>query len=923
MLSNRFLWIMIVGQLVSSYKFSDEDWSSFDGYGMKMATNDVIIVLAKNKESQFLVQKVPSDAFNLSTPCFIDYPGVTSNETNFIYSVIVPRYDLQNGSIIFIGENDEDSTRPYPFVGHLFVDDFCQPTYHVHYFNTEQHDEFYVIGVDQYGTVAYGYSSRFAFSYHLQTYNITIFQQWPISNFTPHAVDVSCDHIALVVGYLFESEYNWKPIIYMLTMNVSSLIVSDTWRYIPTNTSWQATTSNRDAGRFTTKHIMSVSIHSNTFQAIVGISSMNVVLRFDITVNLTFLASRDNGYQRGYGHSLGWSDESEGPYPVLLANTYTFPYTWSDSIIYWFTVDEFVSTDPIMPLFPTIQYPRWIELEIKLISIATSSLNVAFLDESGQIYVILAAPTGYYPDTSIAVGTNPSYSVISACPAGTYKYWVGIYICYLCDSGTMTNVEGSIECLTYDCTETNAFCPIGSITNDTYADLNLKIAEKLIYPESPETTNIDDILIMNMFTFGDSSRCLLISPLFWVMIMTFIAILIIIFMGILKFFRQYAHVRLTLKRIFRQADLIREGEVWIGGLASFALLVLLLFSYVFSSAFLNQYPIETTSPSTFACDTTIRNAQFDTSLQSLSTALSDNDQEIFNMLDNQQFILKVDFINTRQQCGQVSITQLIHANPKLINFDCSYDRSILTLSTILESHVTSLTYSFDLAQCIGGFRISLFGVEKSKKDEFGKYVYTVKQLNFSEPFLVNDHTLAYDPSIELRLTRIINKTQPLDNSHYYDYSAMWAPTSISNPAKLFLTFDEYLYYGLLKTKFTLSITEMSYYVMNNQKPITKQAELIFHNLLFTTVCMELFGLGYLAIKLFLLPIFHQFRTFIEKHSNIVHPGPSSKSVESAVNSVQEPIPAPDIFIAKDNDKKVMVHSITKKKIPVSIKRLKK
>jgi hypothetical protein len=132
------------------------------------------------------------------------------------------------------------------------------------------------------------------------------------------------------------------------------------------------------------------------------------------------------------------------------------------------------------------------------------------------------------------------------------------------------------------------------------------------------------------------------------MIMMFIASLITVAMGALKFFKEYANVRLTLKRIFRQADLIQEGEPWAGGLASLSLIVLLLLSYKFISGFLNQYPIESTSPSTFACDTTIRNAQFGTSLQSISTALSNQEQRMFTLLDQQQFILTIDFINTNK-----------------------------------------------------------------------------------------------------------------------------------------------------------------------------------------------------------------------------------------------------------------------------------
>ena len=920
----RLLLLVLVVQLGSSHNFTDDQWDSFDAYGVKLAANDVVIVQARNKDARFVLQFAPFVASNLSSPCYVDYMTVGLDDTSFIYSIVVPKEDLNDASIVFIGENDGQSTSPYPFVGHMRVNSSCQKTYDIQSFSTQVHNEFYVLGIDPTGEVAYGFAGDFAFSYDLHTNNITYLQPWPIANFMPHATDVSNAHVAVIAGFYAQTQNTCRSLVYMLMLNLSSFTVLDHWEYIPVNSSWQAKTLCIDAANFTGKHVMSVSIQSNTSQVLVGVPSMNIVFWFYMSANLTLAAYRENGNQRGYGQSLGWSNEYGGPFPVVLGNTYDFPYTWSSSIIYWFTLNEFVSSDPIMPLFPTIQYPRWIELEAKLISIATANVHVALLDSSGQIYVIVSAPTGSYPDTSAALGFNPAFSTPTLCPSGSYKDWVGIYICYLCPLGHMSDSAGSIECSPYDCTENNAFCPLGSITNDTYSDLNTVISEQPRYPESPETTNIDDILIMNMFTFGDSSRCLVISPLFWMMIMTFIASLIIILMGVLKFFRQYANVRLTLKRIFRQADLIREGEVWIGGLASFALLVLLLFSYIFSSAFLNQYPIETASPSTFACDTTIRNAQFETNLQSLATALSDDEQQMFNMLDEQQFILTIDFINTQLTCKDVSISQIIHANPKAISFNCTYDRSMLSLSTALESHILSMTYDFVHAKPIGGFRIRLYGEQKQTSDTLGKSSYLVRELDYNQPFLLNNHTLAYDPSVEIRLTRIINKTQPLDDTNPYEFTALWAPKSIASISKLFLTFEEYLYYGLLKTSFSISISEMSYYMMNVQKPITKRAEIIFHNLLFTTVCMELFGLAYLTIKLFFLPIFHHIRVFVEKRSNIVHPEPTSEPSELFVDTMQkQPSPPTTAAVVTKHNEKIIRRSTCKKKIVPPTYRLKK
>ncbi|CAF0769011.1 unnamed protein product [Adineta steineri] len=927
----RLYFFINIVQLVSSYTFTNDNWNSFDAYGVKLAINDAVVVQARNRDARFVLQFGPFITSNLSSPCSVDYVGITSSDNNFIYSLVIPKQVSQDASVIFIGENDDYSTSPYPFIGHLRVNSSCTATYDIQYFNSSGHDEFFIVGVDPTGQRAYGFSSRFAFSYNLQTHTITYLQQWPISNFMPHAIDVSSDYVAVIAGFLNQGQNIYRPLVYMLMLNISSLSVLDTWEYTPSNSSWQATTLNTDAGYYTEKHIMSVSIESNTSQVLIGMPSMNIVFWFSMMTNLTLLAYRENGNQRGYGQSLGWSNEVAGPYPILLGNTYSFPYTWSTSIIYWFTPEEFRSSNPIMPLFPTIQCPQWIELKPKLLTIAVATLSVAFLDSSGQIYVIVGAPMGTYPDTSVTIGFNPAFSIPKSCPAGTYKDWIGIYICYLCPFGTMSVSEGSIECSPYNCTDNNSFCPLGSTTNDTYSDLNIFVFDQLAYPESPDTTNIDDILINNMFTFGNSSSCLIISPLFWSMIMTAIAMMIIIFMGFLKFCKQYTKVRHTLKRIFRQADLIGEGEVWVGGLASLALIVLLIFAYTFSSAFLKQYPIETVSPSAFICDTTIRNAQFETQLKSLTTPVSEDDEPIFKLLDEQQFILTIDFINTQQKCNQLQVIQTIHGNPKTIAFNCTYYRSMLSVSIVLQSHTFFMNYNFQNAQTIGGFRISLYGKQHETSSTDGKYNYMVRELNYSQPFFVNNQTLSYDPNVEIRLTRVINKTEPLDDASSEYYTALWAPTSPTSKPDLFLTFDDYLYYGLLKTSLTISTTEISYYIMNNQKPIVKQAEIIFHALLFTTVCIELFGLVYLAIKLIFLPMFHRIRTFVEKHSNVVHPDHSSKSSETFVSTIQElvpppppssPRPPPYVLLSKRHAKPIH-RSTNTKKLPTVKSRPKK
>jgi hypothetical protein len=83
-----------------------------------------------------------------------------------------------------------------------------------------------------------------------------------------------------------------------------------------------------------------------------------------------------------------------------------------------------------------------------------------------------------------------------------------------------------------------------------------------------------------------SGRCLMISPLFWTSIAIGLSIIVI---GILKHCVKSSEsekMRSLLKYIPKHIDSIVEEELWIGGLASFSIVVLVSFAYIFSNAYL-------------------------------------------------------------------------------------------------------------------------------------------------------------------------------------------------------------------------------------------------------------------------------------------------------------------------------------------------
>jgi hypothetical protein len=71
------------------------------------------------------------------------------------------------------------------------------------------------------------------------------------------------------------------------------------------------------------------------------------------------------------------------------------------------------------------------------------------------------------------------------------------------------------------------------------------------------------------------------------------------------------------------------------------------------------------------------------------------------------------------------------------------------------------------------------------------------------------------------------------------------------------------------TELTVVISETSYYIKNRQLPIAKQGEIIFHNLLFTIVCLEIFRLLILLFKLMIDPLLRLIIAKFQKKSDIL------------------------------------------------------
>ncbi|CAF1185943.1 unnamed protein product [Rotaria sordida] len=406
-------------------------------------------------------------------------------------------------------------------------------------------------------------------------------------------------------------------------------------------------------------------------------------------------------------------------------------------------------------------------------------------------------PSGYYSSTiGPTVEVVPAFSSQLPCMPGTYKNVTGIRRCLLCPPGTKTDGINLTITTCINCA-TNTFCPLGSVSDSISNDQLNNITQAVAYPKSPDIAGLDDILFFTLFSIGSSARCVALSPIFWTVIVAAIITLIVSVMLVIKYCvktPKAVYSYKLFKKIFKRTDIIREGEMWVGGLATFCVIVLCVSCCVFSAKYYRSYPIETAGPSTYTCDTSIRNAQFSSSLQSLAVPVADNIQGMMDLLITVQFTLP----NTYK---------------------------------------------------IGGVRIGLSAPGKNKSS-----TAILRDLGFSQTFNQSGSILGQDVRITLQLTKVINNTNPLVSSDDEILSGIWIGSFLVNYHESFMTNTDYLNAPpKTSTNLTLTISETLYYILNEQSPIARLPEIIYHDFLYITMIIGMFVLIFVIVEILILP----------------------------------------------------------------------
>ncbi|UJR37191.1 hypothetical protein I4U23_029899 [Adineta vaga] len=608
---------------------------------------------------------------------------------------------------------------------------------------------------------------------------------------------------------------------------------------------------------------MSVSINNNG-DVLVGVQSMNTVYHLYVDpINLTkiiFKSSRIASTTKsglGFGKKVAWLDDTTA---VILANNVSLDYTdWYSSKIEIYDLsggNELNNTQEPFSSFPTAIQSRYSIFTNHIILMAASyNRSIIFMDSAGSVYIVLPSPSGYYSATHIGnvLGPNVYFSSPSLCPAGFIKQGSaqGKHLfdtCAICPVGTYNPGTVNTTNICIACDTTKYFCPFGSVA-EIPLEYTKQISQAVAFPKSPDITGFEDILLLNMFNTNFETNCLVTTPFFWTLLMISIAIVFLVTMGILKLSGKCENFRTKVEMIFKHFDIINDGERWISGVLSISILLIIIFAGLFTNSFLKQYPKETSQAPAFTCDESLRNSQFSSQMQSLGAAIPTDAKRIFNLLETQSFTMNIGLLNTMVDLN-VTVEKTIGTITETLSRDISVPTNgCILISFNLSATIAVVTINISGSQAIGGIRIGLYGSEIVENNN------RVQELNFSSSFILQNQTLSQEPYFNMELIQVINETKSLSAADPSQFSGLWIPTFIKDDDRNFQTPDEYKkYHTQSQTTVTIDLTQAVYYIFNIEQPIIKTASVIFKNILFASMCMEIFAFAFLFFKLTIAPI---------------------------------------------------------------------
>ncbi|CAF1443955.1 unnamed protein product [Adineta ricciae] len=858
--------------------------------GTKMSVNDDMFVSASNSFSNFAVLMHPFR--NASAGGAVRCNMRWNTTDRFVHSVavvgIAKNSTVNNTQFMFVFAAERISTvTPYVCIG-IISESCASRSLCSDLAGNNSHQEYFLLGVDSNGTYAYGFTSTFVFKLNIYAnvlvLNTTTDSIWPAQGFIPHSMDVASDW-AVVAGYGYTIEYKKDYAALGCFVNLTTFapascvqITTETTFLIPA-----------DVTTYNSAYELSVAIRGN--KIVVGVqrlATVAVLYRIGAVLNVSRINVLSFIDSTSVGRVVDWADDTT--LAILVQDPYDT--VWSQTEIFFYNENSISLTSAIFS-FPNNQQilgSRLSQPSFARFSITISG-NMAILTSGADILIIPNAPPGY---SSRWIDTNDRvyvfYYVPKLCIGGTYKNMTSVGPCQICPPNTRNSgllPYGITQCIPCSNNSQTGFCPLASLA-DIDPNSIVSYSQAVAYPESADTTDIEDLLIKNVFQISTEPHCLIISPLLWTVVVSGVCVLFLLFMLITHLCGCKSCIECGKKarNLFKHTDIIGEGEMWIGGLATFAIIVLVSFSYWFSASFIRRYPIEAINgPAYFACDESLVNAQFSTGLELLAIPKSEEAQPMFTLLDQQAFNLTVELINTGFSCDSITTQEnLVSSKYVPLPMDCrqSIENATTYVTVPLPKHQTTVQVNISGPYWIGAFRLCFRGRGRTNSN------YVLREMNFCELYGTPNEAIGRAISVPIVFIKNINMTQALEPADSTEYSGLWMPTfstvSLSDE-DYYTDFGNYLRYTSSLTVIQVALDERPFYMKNIQQPIVRTAELTFHGLLFTSLCIELFAFAFLIIKLFIVPLLRWFVFLWKKfRRDCLHCKDSNESLEGSLST---------------------------------------
>jgi hypothetical protein len=861
--------------------------STTDRRNVQVSRNDNFFVVASNDDRLYFI----SSRLKNET-CSVKY----RDQDLYVYSVAVLTMTIKRDTVSFVQISKNNiwnqtvlSLVTLPFIT-CFNKSLDESDIRDMSMWKDDHQDYIFLKVDPQQKYAYVVTDSFMLSFdislnkhHLfQRVNSTLFRTdgrllTDYEPFIPYAFDLT-NEWAVIVGYLVNKTEpsTSSPHAYIVELPALNLIRSDRlFSFGPVRTS-EIRDYNRD-------YDMSVSINPSGTLIAIGQAESNIVIigqKSHIPSNISD-TSQSRALSRtgmGFGSSIGWLDDL-GTLAVLVDNSRSTAWTKAEIHVF-----ENISTNnKTVDDWPDFVLPNN-QQTFDNIHSASTSLRLSdldsvhkpsffhFLARSNSLllfghrtaFYIPSVDAGYRPVLKIEPEKQCVFCILQPepCASGSYKNKSGIGPCTVCPPGTKNMGDNpSTYCL--PCNST--YCLRGASDDVNLADFR-SYNEIFIYPDSPIIDDYDDLLVRNFLSIEKTPYCIIISPLFWVLIsIVFCFILWLIMFFIKKRQPESINIhRKRVKRFFKRLDIIREGEVWIGGLASLVVFIMILHSCWFAYDYLNSYPIETATTLRASCTNKQLNTKFGNTIQLPLPETDGTYWPILNMLNKQIFTMTIHLINTRAHCDNITVESIrIMGTPRSINIqNCTLSKRNVTrsFSFDLHTHADTIQVKINGPYFIGALQLCLHGQKGSDTVHRQDEIHRLAELNVCTLFYKNNETIGLSANFSVDLIKVINITEPLKGSDNKLYDGRWAPT-IKRTSDLsdnlyFEKDGQYLRYASRGTIFTIRFSEKAYFLRNNQSPIIRLPELVFHTFLFMFLLIDILTTVFILYKLWCQPLLH-------------------------------------------------------------------